>query len=311
MRLITALSLAVLAALPAVCQQPMGTVPTHDAVVTGGLEVQGERASLLTNASVTANDHTAAIDLARGGQALVCSTSQFHLLHSGAGASLLFGLDRGAIEIHSLSQPQDVILTPDIRFRLESAGEFNLSLRVTANGDTCVDNAGAHAPVLVLNDPFSSDSYRLVPGQHVLFEHGSLHEVVDNERSSCGCPAPATAPVLSANASPAARVEAEHPFPAAVSAGLAPPPVPNNVAPPGQVSAQVTETFIHGDTGVPNPTPTAAAPEKPAQAVSAAPPSTPPGAHDIAGAIGHFFHKLFHPHDKKESKKDETLAAQK
>jgi len=287
---------------PLLAQQPMGTVATHDAVVTGGLAVEGERASLLTNASITANDHTAAIDLARGGQALVCSTSQFHLLHSGPGASLLFGLDRGAIEIHSLSQPQDVILTPDIRFRLESAGEFNLGLRVTANGDTCVDNAGAHAPVLVLNDPFSSDTYRLIPGQHVLFEHGSLHEVVDNERSSCGCPAPAIAPVLSANASPAARTEAEHPFPAAVSAGLAPPPVPNNVAPPGEVAAQVTTTFTHGDTGAPSSTSAPSAPQPaPTQTVAATPPPTPPGAHDLAGAIKHFFHKLFHPGEKKKS----------
>ena len=292
-------------ASPLLAQQSMGTVATHDAVLNGGLEVQGERASLLTNASITANDHTAAIDLARGGQALVCSTSQFHLLHSGAGASLLFGLDRGAIEIHSLSQPQDVILTPDIRFTLESPGEFNLRLRVTANGDTCVDNAGVHAPVLVLSDPFSSSTYRVIPGQHVLFEHGSLHEVVDNERSSCGCPAPATVPVLTANASPAARVEAEHPFPTAVSAGLAPAPVSSNVAPPGQVSAQVTSTFTHGDTGVPNPTlaPASPPPASVQTAVAVAPPPAPPGAHDLAGAIGHFFHRLFHPHEKKDVQK--------
>ena len=286
-------------ASPLLAQQPMGTVATHDAVVTGGLEVQGERASLLTNASITANDHTAAIDLARGGQTLVCSTSQFHLLHSGSGASLLFGLDRGAIEIHSVSQSQDVILTPDIRFTLESGGEFNLRLRVTANGDTCVDNAGAHAPVLMLSDPFSSTTYRLIPGQHVLFEHGSLHEVVDNERSPCGCPEAAPAPVLTANATTADRAEAEHPFPAAVSAGLAPVVVPNNVAPPGEVAQQVNVTLTHGDTGVANPTPAPTAPAQ-EQTVVTGPPASPPGVHDIAGAIGHFFHKLFHPHEKKK-----------
>jgi hypothetical protein len=307
---VVALTLAALVTLPALAQQPMGTVATHDATVTGGLEVQGERAGLLTNVSVTAHDHTAAIDLARGGQALVCSTSQFHLLRSGAGASLLFGLDRGAIEIYSPSQPQDVILTPDIRFTLEAPGEFNLRLRVTSNGDTCVDNAGSHAPVLILSDPFSSTTYRLIPGQHVLFEHGSLHEVVDNEHSSCGCPEPAPTPALTANASPAARTAAEHPFPAAVSAGLAPPTVPNNVAPPGVTSAQVTETFTKGESTPPPPAPASSQPAKtapPAQAVAVAPPPTPPGAHDLAGAVGRFFHKLFHPHEKK----DETKEAQK
>jgi hypothetical protein len=283
-------------------QAPMGTLATHDAVVTGGLTVQADRAQLLSNVSITANDHTAAIDLSRGGQALVCSNSQFHLLHSGTGASLLFGLDRGAIELHSLSQPQDVILTPDIRFTLETTGEFNLRLRVTANGDTCVDNAGAHAPVLMLSDPFSSKTYRVIHGQHVLFEHGSLLEVVDNERSSCGCPEPVTAPVLTADATPAVRVAAEHPFPAAVSAGLAPATVPNNVAPSGEVSQQVTATFTHGDTGVPKPVeiPPAVA-SAPVKTVSVSPPPTPPGAHDLAGAIKHFFHKLFHPGEKKKS----------
>jgi hypothetical protein len=295
-----ALTLAAFVGLPVFAQQPMGTVATHDAVVTGGLEVQGERAQLLSNVSVTAKDRTAAINLARGGQALVCSTSQFHLLHSGTGASLLFGLDRGAIELHSLSQPQDVILTPDIRFTLETAGEFNLRLRVTANGDTCVDNAGAHAPVLLLSDPFSSKTYRVIPGQHVLFEHGSLQVVVDNERSSCGCPEPVTAPVLTADASPAVRAAAEHPFPAAVSAGLAPATVPTNVAPPGEISQQVTSTFTHGDTGEAKPVEVAPAPApSPVKAVAVEPPPTPPGAHDIAGAIKHFFHKLFHPGEKK------------
>ena len=285
-------------ALQAPAQQPMGSVATHDGVVTGGLAVQGDRAQLLTNASITANDHTASIALTRGGEALVCSTSQFHLLHSGTGASLLFGLDRGAIEIHSLSEPQDVILTPDIRFTLESPGEFNLRLRVTANGDTCVENAGAHAPVLILSDPFSATTYRVIPGQHVLFEHGSLHEVVDNERSACGCPAPVTAPALTANASPATRVAAEHPFPAAVSAGLAPPPVPNNAAPPGEIAQQVTSTFTHGDTGTAQPAPTV--PPVVTAPAQAQPPS-PSAGHDLAGTIGHFFHKLFHPHEKNKS----------
>ena len=32
--------------------------------------------------------------------------------------------------------------------------------------------------------------YELAPDQHVLFEHGSLREVVDHETSPCGCPEP-------------------------------------------------------------------------------------------------------------------------
>src|SRR6185437_3266405 len=199
--------LALISSTALYAQQPaptsMGTVPTRDALVTGGLEVRGDSARLLTNTSVTAYDHSAAISLARGGEVLVCATSQFHLLHSGTENSLLFGLDRGALEIHSLTQPQDVILTPDIRFTLEHPGHFDFRLRVTPNGDTCVENSGTTAPVLTLADPFSGATYRLIPGQHVLFEHGNLHEVVDNERSPCGCPSAPPPPVQQVASTPA------------------------------------------------------------------------------------------------------------
>jgi hypothetical protein len=285
------LLIAALLTSPALAQSNMGTVSTRDASVTGGLQVTADRANLLSNASVTAFDHTAPIILARGGDVLVCSTSQFHLLHAGP-SGLVFGLDRGALEIHSTSQPQDIILTPDIRFAVESPGIYNLRVRVTGNGDTCVDNAGAGAPTLVLADAFSSSNYRLIPGQHVLFEHGNLREVVDHERSGCGCPSEKPGTAMTA-------AEQANPFPAAASAGLAPITPPSNSSPDGAIHAQVTETLIYS-------TAQASAADTPATttyhgtAASSAPPATPPGAHDIAHAIGHFFHKLFHPSDKSD-----------
>jgi hypothetical protein len=307
----------------AAAQQPaptsMGTVPTRDALVTGGLEVRGDSASLLTNVSITAYDHPAAISLARGGDALVCSTSQFHLLHSGTENSLLFGLDRGAIELHTDSAPQDVILTPDIRFNIEHPGHYDLRLRVAPNGDTCVENAGASAPVLTLADPFSDASYRLMPGQHVLFEHGSLREVVDNERSPCGCPS-APAPVQQIASTPGqpttpTAAAAEHPFPAAASEGLAPTAPPVNAEPAGEKHTQVATTLSY-DANHPNTVPpsavqptiqtgatgsTSGSSTGSADNTSPTPPPTPPGPHDLASAIGRFFHKLFHPHSDKPS----------
>jgi len=280
-------------------QQPMGTVATHDALVSGGLEVHAERASLISNASVTAYDHPAPIDLARGGQVLVCATSQFHLLRSGTGPSLLFALDRGAFELRTPSEPQDVILTPDLRFTLTTPGPLDLSLRVTPNGDTCVDNAGPNAPTLQLADVFSNATYRLLPGQHVLFEHGSLREVVDKETSSCGCPAPVE-PIVIAVATPGeptapSTAAAQHPFPAAVSQGLAPATLPDNSPPAGEKHTQVSAILAVGGN---QPDSLTAAPPTPSAAatpVSTTPPPSPPGAHDIFHAIGHFFKKLFHP----------------
>jgi hypothetical protein len=273
-------------------QQVMGSVATKDALVTGGLEVKGDRARLMTNASVTAYERTAPIALERGGEVLVCATSQFHLLHSGGGKSLLFGLDRGALELHASTDPQDVILTPDLRFTIEAPGSYDLRLRVTRNGDTCVENAGKNGPVLMLNDAFSRASYRLLPGQHVLFERGNLREVVDNERSPCGCPDAAGPAQLAANATPAQKAAAANPFPAAASEGLAPTQTVNNDGAAGEKQTQISTTFAYGDGQGPPPSTIDTTPA----AAGAGAVTTLPEKHRSFGAkFKHFFYKLFHP----------------
>jgi hypothetical protein len=271
-------------------QQPMGTVATHDASISGSMQVHGEQATLLSNDSIKAFDHTAAITLARGGEALVCATSEFHLLHAGAGPALLFGLDRGAVQISSPAQPQDVIVTPDIRFTIAAPGTFDLRLRVTREGDTCVENRGAHAPVLLLASAFGNATYRVLPGQHVLFEHGDLHLVVDHERSSCGCPETTTAPP-GPNATPAERAAAEHPFPAAASQGLG--TMPEAALPQGGVAASTDFRINAGDSAPIALTSTPAG--------SPANDSQPAKPHGFFHAIGGFFHRLFYGKPKDTS----------
>jgi hypothetical protein len=286
-------------------QKSMGSVATADAKISGGLEVNGQRARLISNASVTAYDHTAQVDLDRGGAVQVCATSAFHLLRSGSGDSLLFALDRGAVEIRSTSRPQDAILTPDLRFTMLTAGPLDLRMRVTREGDTCVENRGDTAPVLQIREAFGDATYHLAPGQHVLFEHGSLHEVVDREQSDCGCPK--ATPVMVAAGTPNAtsaatpqQAAALNPFPAAQSADLAPtkPTVP--IPLPGDATPVALAYSAPGVTP-PQPAPIAApvaTPEQHPAAASASatePPPSPPGAHAIAHKIGRFFHRLFHP----------------
>jgi hypothetical protein len=274
----------------------MGTVATKDALVTGGLEVKGDRARLMSNASVTAYDHTAQVKLERGGEVLVCSTSQFHLLSVGAGngadKALLFGLDRGALELHSPAETRDVILTPDIRFAVEAKGSYDLRVRVTRNGDTCVENAGKMAPVLVLHDAFSQASYRVMPGQHVMFEHGNLREVVDHERSPCGCPGSEEPEHVAENASAAQKAAAEHPFPAAASEGLAAAqPVANS--PVGEKETQVSTSLSYGaGDGAPNAVRT---PEQIIADAGDAPVAAPKMKRSFGYKFKHFFYRLFHP----------------
>jgi hypothetical protein len=311
------LSLVVFAAPALVAQQQqpaqksMGSVATTDAQVTGGLEVNGQRAHLISNASVTAYDHGAQIDLDRGGEVQVCATSAFHLLRSGTGDALLFALDRGAIQIHTMSRSQDAILTPDLRFTMLTPGQLDLRMRVTREGDTCVENRGETAPVLQIAEAFGDATYHLAPGQHVLFEHGSVREVVDREQSNCGCPqiAPTMTAAVTTNATSVAtpqQVAALNPFPVAQSADLSPTPPVVPIAPPaGNATPAALAYSAAPATQVP-PAPAAPAQIAPPQphpvevaavvpATPVAPPASPPESHSFAHKIGRFFHRLFHP----------------
>src|ERR1035437_1739996 len=258
-------------AAPIQAQQLIGYVNTHDAEITGASDVLDGQAVLTGSVSITAKDHTAPITLGRGGTARVCQTSVLHVTESREvtlAAPLLFSLDRGAIEILTNATPSDAIMTPDLRFTVRNSGPLDLRMRVARNGDTCVENRGPGAPTLAVSDPFGESMYELRAGQHVLFEHGSLHEVVDRESTPCGCPDPkgmsmadallAAGPgassgptVAEQSAEQAAAEQAaaraailaanKHPFPDAISAGLAPvDEVP--AVPPGETYVQIADT---------------------------------------------------------------------
>jgi len=355
-RLVLPLAACVLAAqLPA--QQLIGYVNTHDAAVTGASDVLDGQAVLTGSVSVTARDHTAPITLGRGGTVSVCQTSTLHVTESKSAetsAPLLFSLDRGAIEIEMNGTLNDAIMTPDLRFTVVNKGPLDLRLRVARNGDTCVENRGPNAPTLNISDPFGETLYQVSAGQHVLFEHGNLHEVVDHENSPCGCPergglsiadallasggptpavkAAAPAPAIAvqpvatalvpaaAQPDPQARLqtaeqtaahaamraaEEKHPFPAAISEGLAP---AAEVAPaaPGAPHVQIADTLSYNAPApAASPAPVAAASAakgkktKAAKGSAAAPAAQgqtaapPPQSNDLVHVVGRFFKRLF------------------
>src|SRR5258705_1522124 len=297
-------------------QQSIGTVGVQDATVAGALEVSNGRAILVGNTTVTARDRAAEIALNRGGSVKVCATSGLHLT-AGKSADaaaipipLMLALDRGAIEVQMAATTRDVVMTPDLRFTMRGEGPLDLQLRVTRNGDTCVENRGAQAPVLNVADQFGEAAYELRAGQHVLVEHASLKEVVDHQSSSRGCPPEQTTmsvadallhPVAPGDAATVEKPAAEqHPFPAAVSAGLAPPSaVPQ--APAGAAHTQVSAALGSGEgadsVAEPGATTEKAPASAPAPSVAASPqvaaPQAAPPKHDVAHAIGRFFKHLF------------------
>jgi hypothetical protein len=132
---------------------------------------------------------------------------------------------------------------------------------------------------------FDGGIYRVQPGQRVMFQHGSVYAVVDQEKEPCGCPAPV------------------HPnsndFPLAESAGLAPlaAPGPPGTVPPGTPTS-ATDTFVY-KSGAPAPetdtiTTTSSTPtphvhvgtKKPAKVKG----EKKPG---FMSRMGHFFRRLF------------------
>ena len=294
-------------ALPLLAQQQsIGTVGMQDATVAGALEVSNGRAILVGSTTVTARDDVAEVALSRGGTVRVCATSGLHLTagKDGEGVApvpLMLALDRGAIEVRMAATTRDVVMTPDLRFTMREDGPLDLQLRVTRNGDTCVENRGEKAPLLNVADQFGEATYELRAGQHVLFEHGSLKEVVDHESSSCGCPpAEKTMSVADALLHPgtpgdgtaAAKSPAEqHPFPAAVSAGLAPPAAAPQ-APAGALHTQVSATLSSsgGADSLAEPTNTATSTQGPPAAPAS---QTTPLKHDLVHAVGRFFKRIF------------------
>jgi hypothetical protein len=268
-------------------QPSIATVSLEGVSLTGSISVQEGRGIIGNNGAITAGDKTAHVTLTRGGSLSVCASTKIHLSTDNtiSGGGLMIAIDHGALEAHYLpGQYSDVLLTPDLRILISPPGQVDLSLRVNDQGDTCIDNHGDHAPYVLASSLFEGGAYRVQPNQRVLFLRGSLQQVVDNEKESCGCPPPEPIPTPTSIAGiggagttlrssdqatppPPPTAAAQNPFPLAESEGLQPPPAPPStpIVPPGEAHAQVTAPLAYnGENPAPLPPPPAAPPPAPA-----------------------------------------------
>jgi hypothetical protein len=275
---------------------------------------------------VSAGDATAQVKLARGGDLRVCASTKVNLsrdtsVADAADSALMIALDRGAVEAsYETGKYSDVLLTPDLRILISGPGTADLKIRVNEKGDTCVDNHGANAPYVTVTSQFEGGVYRVQPNQRVIFEHGSLQQVVDNEAEPCGCPAVAAPVAVASHAAGAEtthtavtdRIAAANPFPLAQSEGLARAPAApvTPVVPVGQVHAEVQAPITYDAAATPNPAAADAAGPAPAALSAAKTPAavetdSEPVKGEIASvpsprahrgffhSIGHFFSKVF------------------
>lgn len=302
-------------------QQPIAYVPTEGVALSGSLSVADGKASIGNNGSITAGDQSAKVSLARGGSLEVCASTKVHLSRDtsvaasdGADSSLMIALDRGALEAnYTTGKYSDVLLTPDLRILISGPGDAELKIRVNQKGDTCLDNHGANAPYVTVSSQFEGGVYRVQPNQRVMFEHGSLQQIVDNESEPCGCPVTEPVSVASTgvtdkanSAKPGQAVggpsstPADTEFPLAVSEGLKPPPAPPTtpVVPAGTAHAVVQAPIGYNSAVTPNPSaPGAAGPEPApapaAQTAQASPAPKPKSQGGFFHVVGHFFSHIF------------------
>jgi hypothetical protein len=299
-----ALGLA-LAALPACAQQPIAYVPVDGVTLSGSLDVSNGRAAITNSGAITAGERAVHVSLVRGGDVRLCATTTAHFsvdrtVADAASTALLIALDRGAMEVrYTTGKYSDVLMTPDMRILISGPGEADLRLRVNSKGDTCVDNRGDNAPYVIVSSQFEGGAYRVQPNQRVLFEHGSLREVNDNEQESCGCPPPPTSVASTGvTGSQPAKVgqvvggpsstPSDTTFPLAQSEGLAPAPPPPTkpIVPAGEAHAQVSVPLTY-DGADPPPLPARDPDKPPVKAATSAAPAKEPIAPTVAPAPRH------------------------
>jgi hypothetical protein len=261
--------------------------PDTAASVTGALQVSAGKAIIAASGSVTSGSQTTDVILPHRGVLRVCASTTVKLaadssVPAGETPGLMMAFDHGAVEASfATGRNSDILLTPEFRILIGGPGAAEVKVRLGQHGDTCVDNAGVNAPYVLVTSVFEGGDYRVQAGQRVMFQHGSVHEVVDEEKEPCGCPPP------------------PHPgtneFPLAQSAGLAPLPKPapgvpmNSSTPPQVVEPLVYKSADHAAQPAAD-TQSAAALEAAKQ------PTTKPTAQKNPGflhKVGRFFRRIF------------------
>ncbi len=269
---------------------PIAIVPVEGVKLSGALTVAEGKAVIGVSGTITAGDRTAVVTLPHRGNLHICATTKVSLTTDASIATtgdaadapgLMMGLERGALEANfATGKNSDVILTPNLRILISGPGVAAVRVRLGEQGDTCVDNGGPEAPYVLVSGNFDGGAFRVQPGQRVLFEHGSLQSVVDNEKESCGCP-PDPASLTQSNA-----------FPLAQSAGLT--PAAPALAKTPEVAAELSREQAR-EQSQPAAKPNAPAAEVPAvtPVQAAAPVPVAEKKPGVLTRIGRFFKRLF------------------
>ena len=183
-------------------QQAIGELYATDASVKGSVVLAGSGTSVLSGSSIQAGAQAATLKLERGGTLLVCEGTKLSITASQSGRQMLFSLNSGNVEMnYPLGAEADTLLTPDLRLLMPGPGTVHAAVRVSAQGDTCVQALPGNVASIVVSETMGDATYQVKPDQAVLFKTGHLDQA-SSSKQNCGCHASQPIPTQVAKASP-------------------------------------------------------------------------------------------------------------
>src|SRR6516165_6831483 len=174
----------------AMAQQNVGELFASDASVKGSVVLASSGTKVMSGSSIAAGEQTATLKLERGGSLLICPRTSMAVTTSQNGRQLMFSMNTGNVEMdYPIGAASDNLLTPDFRLLLPGPGRLHLALRVSANGDTCVQSLAANSSAVVVSEGMGEESYQVKPNEAVIFNAGHISGAMPTHES-CGCPKP-------------------------------------------------------------------------------------------------------------------------
>jgi septal ring-binding cell division protein DamX len=201
--LFSTLLILLVCATAASAQQPLGELHATDASVEGSVILAGASTSVLSGSSIEAKVQIATLKLERGGSLLVCPGTKLTITASQNGHELMFSLNSGNLEMdYQLGAAADTLLTRELRLLIPGPGKLHQAVRVSPNGDTCVQSLPSNATWIVVSETKGDATYQLRPDEAVVFQGGHISGALPT-RQNCGCPAPPPTSVAIATPPPA------------------------------------------------------------------------------------------------------------
>ncbi len=189
LRLAPALVLLSLGVFQAAAQQNIGELYATDARVKGSVILAGSGTGVLSGSQIAAGTQTATLKLERGGSVLVCPGTSLSVASSENGRRLMFSVNSGNLEFdYPIGSSSDSLLTPDFRLLLPGPGRIHVALRISPNGDTCVQSLPMNGSALIVSEAIGDQSYQVKQDEAVLFKGGHIQGATPTHQS-CGCPA--------------------------------------------------------------------------------------------------------------------------